>query len=79
MKGELLWACLVLRNKMRICEKKTKEGFHVTWVDMSPESSKITNEDLNPEDHVHPVASGWEKFAITIYNTIKSTMTELSK
>ncbi len=62
-----------------ICEKKTKEGFHVTWVDMSPESSKITNEDLNPEDHVHPVASGWEKFAITIYNTIKSTMTELSK
>ncbi len=61
-----------------ICEKKTKEGFHVTWVDMSPESSKITNEDLDPEDHVHPVASGWEKFAITIYNTIKSTMTELS-
>ncbi len=61
-----------------ICEKKTKEGFNVTWVDMSPESSKITNEDLDPEDHVHPVASGWEKFAITFYNAIKDTVDELS-
>lgn len=61
-----------------ICEKKTKDGYHVTWVDMSPASSGITNEDLNPEDHVHPVASGWEKFAKTIYKTIKSTMDELS-
>ena len=61
-----------------ICEKKTKDGFHVTWVDMSPESRKNTNADLNPEDHVHPVASGWEKFAVTIYKTIKSTMDELS-
>ena len=60
------------------CEKKTKAGAHVTWVDMSPESSGITNEDLNPEDHVHPVASGWEKFAKTIFKTIKPTMDELS-
>lgn len=61
-----------------ICEAKTKAGFHVTWVDMSPSSSGITNDDINPEDHVHPVASGWEKFAKTIYKTIKSTMDELS-
>ncbi len=61
-----------------VCAKKTKEGFSVTWLDMSPENSGIVNEDIDPEDHVHPVASGWEKFAKTIYKTIKSTMDELS-
>ena len=61
-----------------ICEKKTKAGAHVSWLDMSPESSGITNDDINPEDYVHPVASGWEKFAKTIFNTIKPTMDELS-
>jgi hypothetical protein len=45
---------------------------------MSPANSGITNSDLNPEDHVHPVDSGWEKFAKTIHKTIKSAMDEVS-
>lgn len=61
-----------------VCAAKTKEGFKVTWLDMSPANSGITNSDLNPEDHVHPVDSGWEKFAKTIHKTIKSAMDEVS-